>query len=292
MKVVTIINYCTNDYRFLRKCILECSIFSEKIIVPVCDHFFDGSEENRDLLQASYQENPETLFLEYAYLKDDFYSPYVEREKDDPQGYQLWHSASRYIGFLYAGECESILFVDVDEIIEGDKMLEYLEHSSPMNAVRFQAYYYFREARFRATGKHQAPLLVKKEIVTPLMVYNPYERFGLLQKIPERKREYEVGVNGKPFVHHYSGVKTKEEWLKKANSWGHRGELDFPKLIEEEYAQEFQGKDFTYGFSYETVTPYFDPFIVSSHKKGPSANVLKLSKEDVVKKELEYSFGL
>lgn len=259
--------------------------------MPVCDHFFDGTEENRDLLKVSYQENPEALFLEYPYLKDDFYSPYVEREKDDPQSFQLWHSASRYIGFLYSGECDYILFVDVDEIIEGDKMLDYLRNFSTMNAVRFQAYYYFREARFRGLGKHQAPLLVKKDLVTPLMVYNPYERFGLLQKIPGQKKEYEVGVDGTPFVHHYSGVKTKEEWLKKANSWGHRAELDFPKLIEEQYSTEFQGKDFTYGFSYETVAPYFDPFMIQSNKKSRT-NVVKLSKEDVVKKELEYSFGI
>ena len=55
--VTTIINYCTNDYRFIGHCIHEAKQFSEQIIVPVCDHFLDGTPENRELLDRTYEEN-------------------------------------------------------------------------------------------------------------------------------------------------------------------------------------------------------------------------------------------
>jgi len=36
-------------------------------IVPVCDHFFDGSPENRPLLEKIYSAFPEILFIEYPF---------------------------------------------------------------------------------------------------------------------------------------------------------------------------------------------------------------------------------
>ena len=38
----TIINFCSNDYSYLRHCIDGVKPFSSQVIVPVCDHFFDG----------------------------------------------------------------------------------------------------------------------------------------------------------------------------------------------------------------------------------------------------------
>ena len=43
--IAAIINFCTNDYRFLARSIAETKSFSSQIIVPVCDHFFDGTPE-------------------------------------------------------------------------------------------------------------------------------------------------------------------------------------------------------------------------------------------------------
>src|SRR5689334_2116292 len=64
----TVISYCTNDFRFIGKCIEEARRFSHSIVVAVADHFFDGVPENRALLNATYQAHPDCLFVEFAYL--------------------------------------------------------------------------------------------------------------------------------------------------------------------------------------------------------------------------------
>ena len=79
----TIISYCTNDYRFIHRCILEASKFSEQVIVVVCDHFFDGSMENRFLLEKTYEAHPNCQFIEFSYLPDRLYSRYHKLSSDD-----------------------------------------------------------------------------------------------------------------------------------------------------------------------------------------------------------------
>ena len=95
-------------------------------------------------------------------------------------------------------------------------------------------------------------------------------------------------------IHHYSGVKTKEEWLKKAQCWGHHWEDNWPQLIEEAYSRPFSGRDFTYEGTYECVDPFFDPLAIEIEKKKVDQthfpNVRKVNKEEVFRKEIEYTF--
>ena len=64
MKVAVIINYCSNDYVFLKPCIDAVRPFASEIIVPYCDHFVDGSEENHEVLVKSVAENDGVEFVE------------------------------------------------------------------------------------------------------------------------------------------------------------------------------------------------------------------------------------
>ena len=66
-KITTIINYCTNDYIFLKSCIDNARPFSHEIIIPYCDHFHDGTEENKALQEKSVLENTGVQFVEFAY---------------------------------------------------------------------------------------------------------------------------------------------------------------------------------------------------------------------------------
>ena len=66
----TVISYCSNDFRFIDKCIEEAKLFSQKIVIAVCDHFFDGTEERRDLLEHTYARHPDCHFIEFSYLSD------------------------------------------------------------------------------------------------------------------------------------------------------------------------------------------------------------------------------
>src|SRR5690348_5600122 len=96
-QLCTIINYCTHDYRFLQACIEEAKLISSQVIVAVCDHFFDGTPENRALLRQSYQEHPDCLFVEFAYDPSKPYGLYCPYKPTDEDWAHYWHSTARYV---------------------------------------------------------------------------------------------------------------------------------------------------------------------------------------------------
>src|SRR3989338_36492 len=101
MTLATILHYCTNDCRFLAKCLEEVRKFSDQIVIPVCDHFFNGQPENRALLNHTYAAHPDCLFIEFAFTPDRHYSPYSTYAPSDYGWIRLWNQISRYIGFLH-----------------------------------------------------------------------------------------------------------------------------------------------------------------------------------------------
>src|SRR5689334_7244771 len=99
--IATVISYCTNDFRFIDRCIAEARKFSQEIIVPVCDHFFDGTPENRLLLEHTYAKNPDCRFIEFTYLPDRLYSRYHSMGPQDEDWAIFWASTARYVGYHY-----------------------------------------------------------------------------------------------------------------------------------------------------------------------------------------------
>jgi len=299
MYLTTVINYCTNDYRYLAKCIQEASIFSQKIVLPVCDHFFDGKKEDRDLLNLSYAGHTHCQFVEFAYHPSELYSPFILRKPADLDWKMFWYSTARYVSFFFLPpETEYVLFLDVDEIVEGQKFAawlstkEYLQH----DAFRFDSYYYFREAKYRAREYHHLALLIKKELLTPSLILNPDDRYGMLARASGKKREEVRSLDNKPMIHHYSGVKTKEEWVKKADCSGHDWEKEWKIHIDEEFKRPFNGKDFTFDCTYETVEPFFDPLAVTVNgapaQNGPFPHVCKVDKREIFQRDLQFQFGV
>lgn len=291
----TIISYCTNDFRFIGKCIEEARHFSSQIVIPVCDHFFDGKPENRALLQHTYAQFPDCLFVEFAYLPDRLYSPYHSLQADDSDWAIFWAATARYIGFHYL-DAEYLLFLDADEIIEGEKMAHWLntEEYLAYDAVRMAAYLYALKPTYRAKKVANISLFVKKSTLMPLTLLNPLERMGAFFSHPGPKREKVVGSDGLPFLHHYSWVRTRPECTQKTQTWGHRHDADWPTLIEEAFGGEArQPFDTSLDFGETGKAPYFDPLTVSPPKQeAPLAqgNVIKINPSDLARKEIEYAF--
>lgn len=260
--ITTIINYCTNDFRFLDLCLKEARKFSHEIIVPVCDHFFDGTPENRHLLNHSYAAHPDVKFVEFAY-GDKAYGIYPRVQKGDADWIHYWHSTARYVGYHFATH-DKVLFLDVDEVADGEKMRAWLNEfpHDEYAAVRFTNYFYFREARFRANKIMRNGLLVKKEALAPELLLDIDERMGTFYGIEGAKLEGAPALDGEPLFHHYSWVKTKEEMRRKVVSWGHHGDKDWPTLIETEFARPFAGRDAFWGFEYAEVEPFANPLAV------------------------------
>src|SRR3990172_9257901 len=85
-RVVTLINYCSLDRRFIRHCIAGVAPFSQQVICTVFDRLFDGTAENALELQKTFRENPGCQFN------------FVPCQPDT-QGPHYWHNLARWISF-------------------------------------------------------------------------------------------------------------------------------------------------------------------------------------------------
>jgi hypothetical protein len=276
MNLGTVINFCSNDYPFLRACIDSIKPIASQIVVPVCDHFFDGVPEDRQTLQRIYAENPDVQFIEFPYT-GSYPSVY-------------WHNLARMIATYFLNS-EYVLFLDCDEIAGADRIPD----CAGYDAVRFYNYWYFREPRFQATVWEDSPLLVKKEKLTGEILMNPRERHGIFDAIAGPKTHRMAGSDGKPMFHHYSWVRTKEQLLRKVSSWSHCSDRDWAPQVEEEFSRGFNGTDFVHGYQFIEVPPYVSIDLQKKPEPFSScdfSHVRKLSIEEVNEIDLAMTFQI
>ena len=255
--IATIVNFSSNESRFIKSTLEQALTFSMQVIVPVCDHFFDGSEENRPLLEKIYAAFPECLFVEYPYLPKKIPKKILKQVETA----HFWHSLSRLVGFNFVDEeAESLLFLDADEIPDGKQFLEWLNCSDYMHhtALKLSNYWYFRQPTHQALKFEDSIVLAQKKALEWEILLHKEERDAIYNLLPNPKRRHVFGPDGHPMFHHYSWVRTKEEMLKKVRAWGHRADRDWEALVQEEFNAPFRGTDFVHGYSYKSVNPPFE----------------------------------
>jgi len=252
----TVVNFCTNESRFIGHCLDQALIFSSQVVVPVANHFFDGSPENRALLEEVYQAFPECLFIEYPFIPDEI--PKAMFHFVRPEAF--WHCFSRLIGFLFVKEqMGGVLFLDADEIAEGQNMAEWLDCSDyeQHTVLKFANYWYFREPTLQAESLEDSILFVKRRALAIDMLLDNEERNAIYDSLPGPKRRMVLGVDGNPLFHHFSWVRTKEEMLKKVQTWGHRNDRNWQELVQSEFEAPFKGTDFIHGYRFRNVPSKF-----------------------------------
>jgi hypothetical protein len=245
VKIGTVISYCTLDYKFIKFCIDAVKPFSSQTVLVVADHFFDGTPEDRELLSRTHSDLQGTDIIEYKWQDN---SP------------RYWHNMSRWIGLQsLQSDIDFILFLDADEIVD-KKFNEWLRRNESLfvryDGFLFLCYWYFREARYRATTWEKACILARKDMLRKDSMFTEAERDGIVFSLLPNVTVVS-GTDGTPMVHHYSWVRTKEQMLKKVRCWGHRDDLDWERLVEKEFSHDFSGTDFLPGhhYEYETVQP-------------------------------------
>ncbi len=291
VKIGCVVSYCTNEYRFLNACLTGLKAISDEIVVSVCDHFFDGQKENRELLHKSYSENKDVRFVEYAY--GNLYGLHGVGKEGDEVWSRHWHNTSRYVGFSHlCDDIDYVLFIDVDEIVEGERFLQWLEKGLLFEAMIFSSYVYLGDESRRALHKSNSYLLVKKEALQPQMLFDSHERPGFFLNFRGTKKSFVLGLDGKPLVHHFNWVRSQKELRQKVSTWGHKDERDWHKLIDEGRLEE--GTDHTYS----QVEPLFDllSIDVESMKKASLfrkipvdqfTHVTKTTKDQVMRTMIE-----
>jgi hypothetical protein len=265
-----VINFTTNEARFLNQCLAEVGSFASEVIVPICSHFFDGQAEDRSLLAKIYAAHPKTHFIEYPFEKSS-YSP------------THWHNVSRLVGLSeLSEEIDWLLFLDADEIVEGRRFLEWL-NGFPLDdyaALQMACYWYFRSPRWRSARVEDSPLLIKRSAITYEGLMHPHERRGLFHLVQDEKMTF---VSKKtPLFHHYSWVRTKEEMVRKVKSWGHRAERDWVDLVQREFSTPFSYREFVHGEPLHEV----DPFLKEREYGAGEGSAKRLTSRDVHKREI------
>ncbi len=281
--IATIVNFCSNESRFIRATLEEALTFSIQVIVPVCDHFFDGKPENRELLEKIYGAFPNCLFIEYPYLPEKI--PKKILKNVNPA--HFWHSFSRLIGFSFVEEeIDTVLFLDADEVPEGKRFAEWLECSDyrQHTALKLSNYWYFREPIHQALKFEDSIVLVQKKALEMEILLHQDERDAIYNLLPGPKRRHVTGSDGRPMFHHYSWVRTKEEMLQKVRAWGHRGDRDWTALVQEEFEAPFKGTDFVHGYRYQIVPSQFEiHFDPPQFEPKGSAKVKRLKGEETLR---------
>lgn len=284
-KIASIISFCTHDLRFLDKNISAVKPFSDQIVIPVCDHFYNGKLEDLELLQKIYHKYPEVDFIQFAYSQEEVYGTPASLVQGSPDWAQHWHNSARLIGnFFVKPDIDYVLFLDVDEIFSADvRSVPFSEYV----ALRFATYWYFKTVSQCATVTPDGPLLVKRKHLTTELLLNPHERMGIFEQI-EGKKEREFCVDSKPIVHHYSWVRGHEEMLSKVRSWGHHWERNWEELMKQE-------GDFVRKYSYRDIEPSWDPLVETTtlpRVDGEAKNVTRVTPKQIFRMEIEQRIHL
>lgn len=244
-KISTIINYCTNDYQFLKPCIQSVLPFSQEIIVAYCDSFFDGEPENKELIKQSIIDNPAPQFIDF---------PYSEIKALPEYGFM--HNYNRAVGWLNLQQkSDWILFLDCDEIADPCFYL-WLKHATlNHDAYRINSYWYFRETYWQAIQHEDSAVLTQnKDFTFNSIVKSSGERFGLMHT---DRIHGQNDLLGNPMFHHYSWVGNEQRLLRKVKAWGHSNNRDWTSMIHEEFKREFNQicQDPVHNYSYIKVKP-------------------------------------
>jgi hypothetical protein len=249
VKISTIINYCSNDQRFISACIREASVFSDHVLVVCSDHYFDGQPEDLEKLDQVAKENPGARFLRFPFDQN------ADKEA------QYWVTYARWFGLQKVEPDQTyILFLDADEIVDGKRFSNWLKAfpAGKYNAIKPANFYYFREPEYQAESWEDSALLVRKNLLTYQMVMQFEDRQSPFDAVPEPKIRRVTDSKGIPMIHHYSWVRSEEEMLRKVKSWGHNKERNWEDLVRKEFSGAFQGTDFIHGYSYKTVHSFLE----------------------------------
>lgn len=291
MEGASVIHFCSNDLRFLRKNVEEAKKISDCVLIPICDHFFNGEPEDRQKLNWIYREFSDCSFIEFEYDPHSLYSPFpsLYSPKDQAWG-SCWNATSRLVADLFAPPSYThLLFLDADEIVEGDRLRAWLDTKEhlPYSAIRLGSYLYCRSNR-RTEQVFSSALLVKRSALDPLSMVQGKDRQGIYEQILEPKCEFSF-----PFIHHYSWVRTKPECLQKSQTWGHRDVMNWKSKIDRYFDDQDDPHPMGMKFKWCDAPCYFDPLSVEEPLEIVSQtsfpNVRKVSRREAVARMLEKS---
>jgi len=235
-----VILYSTNDYRFFDTCIsnlIKCNI---RCHVVTYSHMWNGDEENHELLNKSINSFKNNNLV-------NFYN--IDWHPNESPWY--WEAMGRYLVTQeISNECEYILYIDIDEIVDVDKFTKWIQSKEYLNhdCIKIAGYWYWREPIYQS-GPEYNTVMTRASIAKQLHL-EPGGREIYFRCSP---KQHYTDINN-PVIDHYSWVRTKKQMLNKVSNWGHAGDRgDWKSLVEEEFSRPFNGKTFINDYTFKTV---------------------------------------
>jgi hypothetical protein len=250
MNIVTIINYCSNEYQFIEESVQSVLPFSTEVFVVMADHLFDGTKETDEDIQKAKNATKGAELIVFSY----------DHAVTLEQGTRFWHNMCRWVGVhSFHTNPDYVLFLDADEIANSIAFIDWLDFEVDTldrqmpHTMKFANYFYFRERQYQAkTFEDSIVMAANREFLHDTNVMFGMERDTIYELGLTRSRNI-LGVDRKPMFHHYSWVRTKEQMLKKVKCWGHNKDKDWTALVEEEFSHPFNGTDFVHGYEYDIL---------------------------------------
>lgn len=264
--IATVIISCSDELHFLDKLLVEAQKFSRYISVSIGTKRWNGDKEDMDKIYAfllKHEDTPKVRFL--------LYDPTIEASECEHASLMtkkemLPEAYARHIGVeslpSYNEKFDYILFLDSDEIIEGDKFKRWLDTDvyRSYEAMKFSCYWYWREPTLQAKNyEEDSIVMLKREHCTPPTIFHDYARTWFYDSISGNKDRNIKGVDGEIMIHHYSWCRNKQQMLNKVRAWGHKNDCkNWEQMVENEFSTPFRGTDFVKGLRYISVENIFD----------------------------------
>lgn len=258
--VGVVINYSSLEQMFVDAVLRECSKFTHDIVVSYGDRLYNGVPEDTSFVtQYLRRKYPYVKFIEYKVnvAQDMFKLPGVVKR---PTAY--WCNLARWNGVQALPHVEWFFFIDADEIPEGDRVREWLQHATldPSYCYKFANYWYFKDVSHQSTTFEDSILFAHKKHLTETSIFHDNERDGILEVCGAPQRRMVHGNDQLPMFHHFSWVRTKQGLAKKLATWAHRDDIfkDAPidKIVEYIYKDD-NVNDIVHNYTYRTVDNTF-----------------------------------
>lgn len=261
-RVGVVVSYCSLEAPFLEHVLRETLKFAARVVVSYSATLHDGTPDDLQALHRAKAAFPGVVWVEYVVDRVDELMEGAALSR--PSAY--WPNRARWEGVhaLRSADCQYVMFLDADEVPEGDRMAAFVsglaaapDSSTP--AIKLANYWYFRSPKLRSRGIEDSVVLVPRDRVSSreAVVLCDQERNDLAREPVLRGV---TDARPSPMIHHFSWVRRPEDLLKKVRVWGHAGDRDWAPLVREELARPIAPGhvDVIFGRQYDLVDPPFD----------------------------------
>lgn len=234
-------NFCSNDAEFIDQAIDETLKFCDDIHVSYLPRFFNGDEENLELINQHIERNKGKA--EFHLL------PWPEEARKqtnhDYYFYKYCHNICRYSNISHS-KYNYVMFMDSDLIPDGERVKQW---RNTINLEDYKSYYfmiysYHRSRTIPTRWDESTVIMSDKRFMTIEQIMSIFEIQALLN--PPCCRQI-FGLDGKPMFHHYGWVRgtndeeCKQGLLRKTKSWGHTFDKNWKEIIEKEFSHPYKG---------------------------------------------------